>query len=57
LRVQIGIPHTLGQSGIDDRDAERVGKMAFADGCSHTNPIRHSADVYAQVFSRAVRGQ
>ncbi|MCF5825890.1 iron-containing alcohol dehydrogenase, partial [Pseudomonas syringae] len=56
LREQIGIPHTLAAIGIDDRDTERVGKMAFADGCSHTNPIRHSAAEYAQIFSRAVHG-
>ncbi|MCD5994109.1 iron-containing alcohol dehydrogenase [Pseudomonas sp. CDFA 602] len=56
LREQIGIPHTLGAIGIDDREAERVGQMAFADGCSHTNPIRHSAEIYAQIFSRAVAG-
>ncbi|MCK9720868.1 iron-containing alcohol dehydrogenase [Pseudomonas syringae] len=57
LREQIGIPHTLSEIGIDDREAERVGRMAFVDGCSHTNPIRHSAQVYAQIFSRAVRGE
>ncbi|MBX8528730.1 iron-containing alcohol dehydrogenase [Pseudomonas cichorii] len=56
LREQIGIPHTLGAIGIDERDAELVGRMAFADGCSHTNPIRHSAQVYSQIFSHAVRG-
>ncbi|WP_122207631.1 iron-containing alcohol dehydrogenase [Pseudomonas viridiflava] len=57
LREQIGIPHTLAAIGIDDREADRVGQMAFADGCSHTNPIRHSAEVYAGIFSRAVKGQ
>ncbi|MFA0998145.1 MULTISPECIES: iron-containing alcohol dehydrogenase [Pseudomonas syringae group] len=56
LREQIGIPHTLGEIGIDDREAQKVGMMAFADGCSHTNPVRHSAEVYAQIFSRAVKG-
>ncbi len=56
LREQIGIPPTLAAIGIDDRDAERVGRMAFADGCSHTNPIRHSAQEYAQIFRRAVQG-
>ncbi|RMN23133.1 Methanol dehydrogenase, protein-dependent [Pseudomonas coronafaciens pv. zizaniae] len=56
LRDQIGIPSTLSAIGIDERDAALVGRMAFADGCSHTNPIRHSAEVYAQVFSRAVKG-
>ena len=57
LREQIGIPHTLADIGIHDQDAELVGQMAFADGCSHTNPIRHSAEAYAGIFRRAVRGQ
>lgn len=57
LREEIGIPHTLGAIGLDERDAELVGRMAFADGCSHTNPIPHSAQVYSQIFSHAVRGQ
>ncbi|KIQ36414.1 MULTISPECIES: iron-containing alcohol dehydrogenase [Pseudomonas syringae group] len=57
LREQIGIPHTLADIGIHDQDAELVGRMAFADGCSHTNPIRHSAEAYAAIFTRAVRGQ
>ncbi|WP_122574478.1 iron-containing alcohol dehydrogenase [Pseudomonas viridiflava] len=57
LREQIGIPHTLADIGIHDQDADLVGQMAFADGCSHTNPIRHSAEAYAGVFRRAVRGQ
>ncbi|WP_122770310.1 iron-containing alcohol dehydrogenase [Pseudomonas viridiflava] len=57
LREQIGIPHTLADIGSHDQDAELVGQMAFADGCSHTNPIRHSAEAYAAIFTRAVRGQ
>jgi alcohol dehydrogenase class IV len=56
LREQIGIPHSLAAIGIDDCEAERVGRMAFEDGCSHTNPIRHSAQAYAQIFCRAVKG-
>ncbi|MET0950698.1 MAG: alcohol dehydrogenase, partial [Pseudomonas sp.] len=51
-----GIPHTLSALGIDDHDAELVGRMSFADGCSHTNPIRHSAQTYAGIFCRAVAG-
>lgn len=57
LREQISIPHTLGALGIDERDAALVGQMAFADGCSHTNPIRHSAEMYTQIFCNAVRGR
>jgi alcohol dehydrogenase class IV len=56
LREQIGIPYSLAAIGIDDGEAERVGRMAFEDGCSHTNPIRHSAQAYAQIFRRAVKG-
>lgn len=56
LREQIGIPHSLNALGIDERDALLVGEMAFADGCSHTNPIRHSAQAYTEIFCRAVHG-
>ncbi len=56
LRDGIGIPHTLSALGIDERDADLVGQMAFDDGCSHTNPLRHSAARYAEIFCAAVRG-
>lgn len=57
LRESVGIPHTLSVLGVDERDAQLVGRMAFADGCSHTNPIRHSAEVYSDIFCRAVQGR
>jgi alcohol dehydrogenase class IV len=57
LREQIGIPHRLAALGLDERDAVLIGRMSFDDGCSQTNPIRHSADAYSQIFCRAVRGQ
>jgi alcohol dehydrogenase class IV len=57
LRESVGIPHTLSALGIDERDALLVGRMAFADGCSHTNPIRHSAQMYSDIFCRAVQGR
>ncbi|GAB7529352.1 iron-containing alcohol dehydrogenase [Pseudomonas sp. 3A(2025)] len=56
LREDMGIPHTLAALGIDERDARLIGQMAFNDGCSHTNPVRHSAEGYQQIFSHAVRG-
>ena len=56
LRAQIGIPHALSALGIGEDDAELVGRMAFDDGCSHTNPVRHSAARYAEIFRAAVRG-
>lgn len=57
LREQLAIPHTLAALGLDERDAVLVGQMAFDDGCSHTNPVRHSARAYAQIFRNALRGR
>ncbi|WP_045490701.1 iron-containing alcohol dehydrogenase [Pseudomonas sp. StFLB209] len=56
LRHDCGIPHTLTALAIDERDAELIGRMAFKDGCSHTNPVRHSAEGYQRIFSHAVQG-
>jgi hypothetical protein len=56
LRQSLGIPHTLAEVGIDDQQARLVGEMAFADGCSLTNPVRHSATDYSEIFCHAVKG-
>jgi alcohol dehydrogenase class IV len=56
LRERIGIPHTLATIGIDDRQRERVGRMAVADPTAATNPLPFSAQQYAGLFSRAVAG-
>lgn len=56
LRERIGIAHSLGVIGISDEEADRVGRMSFQDGCSHTNPVRHTAAGYAGIFRQAVRG-
>ncbi|MDH1609358.1 iron-containing alcohol dehydrogenase [Klebsiella aerogenes] len=57
LRQSLGIPHTLLDVGIDDQQATLVGEMAFADGCSLTNPVRHSAADYSKIFCQAVKGE
>ncbi|HBY1517356.1 TPA: hypothetical protein MIQ52_004535, partial [Klebsiella aerogenes] len=57
LRQSLGIPHTLLEVGIDDQQATLVGEMAFADGCSLTNPVRHSAADYSKIFCQAVKGE
>lgn len=57
LRAALGIAHTLSDLGVDERDAELVGRMSFADGCSHTNPVRHAPEAYARIFCNAVRGR
>jgi len=56
LRREIGIPHTLAEIGIDEREADLVGRMSLRDGCARTNPVCHSAAGYAEIFRNAVRG-
>ena len=36
LEMRAGIPHTLTQIGIDAKEAERIGRMAHADGSAGT---------------------
>ena len=43
----LGIPHTLTQIGIDAKEAERIGRMAHADGSAGTNPIPFTPQAYA----------
>jgi len=57
LRARIGIPHTLAGLGIDAARAEAVGRMATADPSAATNPIPFTAEAYADIMTRAVRGE
>jgi len=57
MRDSLGIPHTLGEIGIDGRDADKVGEMALADGSAGTNPIPFSAAEYSRIFVAAVEGE
>ncbi len=56
LREQLGIPHTLAGIGIDETQAETVGKMAVEDPSAGGNPISFNAGQYQQVFVNAVKG-
>jgi len=56
LRVQLGIPHTLTDIGIDLQQAETVGRMAHEDPSAGGNPIDFSAGEYQQIFQKAVSG-
>ncbi|WP_439886313.1 iron-containing alcohol dehydrogenase [Pseudomonas sp. MBLB4123] len=56
LRSEVGIPHSLGEIGIDDARIEQVGQMAEADPSAGTNPIPFSASQYSQLFEKALRG-
>ncbi|AUT48790.1 iron-containing alcohol dehydrogenase [Achromobacter sp. AONIH1] len=56
MRAALGIPHTLAQIGIDAKEAERIGRMAHADGSAGTNPIPFTPQAYAGILVNAVEG-
>ncbi|KAG1532019.1 hypothetical protein G6F50_016391 [Rhizopus delemar] len=56
LRETVGIPHTLAEIGIDEGQAERVGRMASEDPSGGTNPIIFTADDYSQLLRASIRG-
>ncbi|WP_444891910.1 iron-containing alcohol dehydrogenase [Microbulbifer sp. JMSA004] len=56
LRKQLGIPHSLSEIGIDDTDADRVGKMASVEPSASTNPMRFNGIEYRDIFLRACEG-
>lgn len=56
LREQVGIPHRLGEIGIDDKRIEQVGQMAAVDPSAGSNPLIFSAEQYSQIFEKALRG-
>ncbi|WP_375738317.1 iron-containing alcohol dehydrogenase [Pseudomonas boanensis] len=57
LRGDLGIPHSLGEIGIDDQQVERVGRMAEVDPSAGTNPVAYSAEQYSRLFDKALRGE
>lgn len=56
LRDAVGIPHTLADVGIDEAQAERVGRMAREDPSAGTNPVNYTAEQYVSLFRAAIRG-
>ena len=56
LRDQLGIPHSLKEIGIDELQAETVGKMAVEDPSAGGNPISFSSTEYQQIFLNAQSG-
>ncbi|WP_193161476.1 iron-containing alcohol dehydrogenase [Microbulbifer hainanensis] len=56
LRTEIGIPHSLEEIGIDNRQMKKVGQMAAADPSAGGNPRKLDAKQYSELFERALRG-
>jgi len=56
LRKGIGIPHTLAEIGIDDRQALLIGTMAVEDPSAGGNPIPFTSAQYQALFLDALHG-
>ena len=57
LRRVIGIPHNLSDIGIGEDRLDTIGRMAIADPSASGNPVQFTADEYAELCRRAVRGK
>ncbi|MFV8782349.1 iron-containing alcohol dehydrogenase [Microbulbifer sp. SA54] len=56
LRSELGIPHCLGEIGIDTNMAEVIGGLAETDPSAGGNPILFTAHDYEQLFIDACTG-
>jgi len=56
LRMNIGIPNTLAELGIDESRMAEIGAMAVADPSASTNPIQFDARQYCDIGLAAVKG-
>lgn len=56
LRREIGIVNTLAEMGINADEKTHVGEMAVEDPSAGGNPIPFTAQQYAALFERAVKG-
>lgn len=56
LRESVGIPHKASALGIDDTQADEMGARAIKDPTAAGNPIQHSAETYAKIYTRACAG-
>lgn len=57
LLLRLEIPKSLNDIGIDEKEAERIGLLAFEDSCTQTNPCDIAASDYENIFLKACRGQ
>ena len=56
LRRDFGIPHTLGEIGIDTHQASKIGEMAAEDPSALGNPVRFDSFGYERLFECACEG-
>ncbi len=56
LRKEIGIPHSLGEIGIDTRKLDQVAAMAIKDPTHEANPVAFTEKQYKALARRCVTG-
>jgi len=57
LRKDIGVPHTLVELGVDDRQADLIADMAIVDPSASGNPLPLTRDDVAKIFDAALHGR
>jgi alcohol dehydrogenase class IV len=57
LRQEIGIPHTLRDIKVDDKQVDKVAEMAAVDPSAGGNPIKVGAPELRQIFVAALDGK
>ena len=57
LRQEIGIPHTLREIKVDDKQIDKVAEMAAVDPSAGGNPIKVGAAELRQIFVAALNGK
>jgi len=57
LRKEIGIPHTLKEIGVDDKQVDKVAEMAAADPSAGGNPIKVGAKELRVMFVNGLEGK
>jgi alcohol dehydrogenase class IV len=57
LRKEVGIPHTLKDIGVDDKQVDRVAEMAAADPSAGGNPIKVGAAELRVMFVNGLEGK
>lgn len=56
LRQNIGVPHTLKELGVDDRQVELIADMAIVDPSAGGNPLPMTKDSATRIFTAAYHG-
>ncbi len=57
LRREVGVPHTLPELGVDDRQADLVAEMAVVDPSAGGNPRTLDKAGASEIFTAAAQGR